>query len=378
VAAIRLGKERAKSSVRFGNGYDQNFDIIEADGSFKNFLAHLRVAVLGKRDNKDDRLANIKFTRSRFFALWWISVISLPFGVAFVVRLATDERWYNGCYGCEIPQTDAIISCIWYFLGTLIGVYFHRKQVSQRDRLRITYETKLLWLSCFFTCPTAMIIYAIDPYGIYRTQGLFNWMELLLSASVFFVYIQTYMQVSSARTRLRDIMQAPTIEIEEKFKDVMNDRDARTALQNHLDSELSSEIYLFMNSVEAFRMMHDTEEKKDQAKRIMDNFVLPRSRFEINLVSTMRVAVENRYNELVKSSADPPITFFDDVYDDVKKHLLSDAFVRFLQTWTFERPANRKTKARSSKTNKSVVSSSHRDGDSKGVAVSSRVESEND
>jgi len=281
VHAIRLGRELAQqrqTMMRQSNASGINLDaegldLVGSDASWDTFRAHLRIIFKMKR-RPDDKLKNLRFTRSPAFVVFWVSCIFLPFMVAYIARISEDAAWNQGCTGCDINWTDASIMLAIFVVGPTVGNFVHWGKVSEKDALKITRETQLCWRAGFTTLP-GMILYMIDPGQVYA-NGYFNYMELVQICPFLILYIQTVHQVYLARASRHRLLTSQNINREERFIDVQNDKELRQAFRNHLDSELSPEIYLFMDAVDKFRANY--EKYKDggrfkHAETIVEMFI---------------------------------------------------------------------------------------------------------
>lgn len=281
VHAIRMGRELAsvrEQSMRQSNASGLNFDgegldLVGSDASFSTFAAHIRTIFRCKR-RPDDRLKNLRFTRSPFFVVFWSSMVFLPGLVAFTIRIAQEPSWQQNCYGCDISYTDKALELGLFVTGGAVGNFVHSKKISSKDALRITLETRLCWRVTIFSV-LGILLYLIDPGQLYA-NGYFNWLEIVQLDPFLMVHLQTVHQVLMARRSQHRLLTSQNINREERFVDVQSNKELRQAFRAHLDSELSPEIYLFMDAVEKYR--NNYERYKDggrykQAETIMTMFI---------------------------------------------------------------------------------------------------------
>jgi hypothetical protein len=337
VAAIKLGREiymQRKESLRSQTsnlGIDVEFEAVRANSSCENFAAHLRIFFRLKR-HKEDRLKNVQFTQSWGFLVFWMSNLCMPFILAFLIRLITEPVWINNCYGCTMFLVDQEILMIYFISGGLVGNSMHARRVSSKDALLITRETQLCWQLGV----SSILVFGLfigDPGNLY-TERIFDWRSINIIPAAMIVYVQTYHQVLISRLRAQAILSTEGIAREDRFADVVSNKDLKQALKNHLDSELSSEIYLFLDSVDSFRMT--VERNKDlrykRAKRIMETFIDHRGEFEVNLSHDVHEHLTQRFAKCSDSQCD--IDLFDEAYEQIKDSLLNDGFTRFVSKIT--------------------------------------------
>lgn len=229
-----------------------------------------------------------------------------------------------------MSRDDAIISLVWYLSGCSVGTFVHRNRVSSRDALLITRETQVCWRVGFLAA-LGMLLVLIDPAGVFNPQGIFNWLEIMLLTPMTILHVQTYHQVFKARSMMHKLLQKADIDREERFRDIMKNKELKHAFRSHLDNELSSEIYLFMDACDSFRLVTEKEARLMRAEKMVDSFLDRRSQFEINVSGKVRDRLMEAWKEATVSGV-VPVDIFDEAYDEVKRHLLNDSFLRFLTT----------------------------------------------
>lgn len=298
---------------------------ITGEASIGTLLAHLRVVCLSRRGDKDKQNA-ARFARTKLFWTLWISVTVSPYLIAYVVRVATEPTWMNGCYGCHLFATDAAILLAINTVNMSIACIAYSFRVKKRDPLRIIRECLIGIVSPMPFLITFYGLTIIDPNDTYKNGGV-NWASITLAGSWIAVYIQTIHQVLVAKRIKRKLLLSENFDRDDRFDDVMNDKELKHALQNYLNSELSGEILMFIEACDQMKLKfaQDRLQGSEALERIYRTFVEKnRATYEINLPSSVREAIAHK----MKGPLDPSI--MDEAYADVKKELLRDGFIRFL------------------------------------------------
>jgi hypothetical protein len=350
--------------------------------SLRTLKGHISTVMLGRR-SRENRVLDAKFTRSAGFTVFYMVLTVLPYLVMYVIRLATDPRWHNGCYGCEIDTTDCIFLVTVLSFSIIISVMTLSFRVQRRDTLRIVRECLYVWIFGGTMCVVGYILLAIDPGQLYRTHGLVNWKIFILLSYPWTIYAQTLHQVIVAKMLKQQLIVSNLFGRGDRFVDVMKDKVLKEDLRQHLNRELSSEILLFLEAVDEFKSMAslhislssspDRTEKpfiglmngdvyRMRVKRIYDMFIKKGAPDEINIGSNLR---EDVLLKIIQNNQGDVIDFgvFDQAYEEVKNNLLKDGFARFLNKVVVDRK-NRVSK-------KTIVISTSIDSDSK--AISSAV-----
>jgi hypothetical protein len=317
-----------ENSLRRLKGIDGNGSGLLPRQVGRALLAHLRVIFKIKmsRENRlRERIWNVKFVRSPWFNIFWVGTTYLPFVTAFAVRMGTDPQ-LTQCNGCELSTFDAAYAIGLFMFATSVGEASGSSRVSQVDALRIFREVKLSWRTGYLIV-LSFILYLADPGGAYASH-VFNWRILFLVGAMALYYIKTTHQVLMAHYLRRQLLTNNFIAREDRFEDVfVRSKDLRQAFRNHLDGELSSEIYQFLDDVDELRANWEREKegRQGRARRIFDAYIQKRSPMEINLSAAVRTDLVNAF---VKGNVS--VNCFDDAYAEIKTHLLSDGFARFL------------------------------------------------
>ena len=295
---------------------------------WESFKCYARV-FMGNRE-RAVRVKAARFTSSKTFTYAWMLFSTIPYLIAYMVRLSTSAQWQNGCYGCEIELPDAAFLLAFYLFGTILfGIQVPIRIVATtRDALRIKRECAIAWVGAGVWISLAMLLFLVDPNGAYASSA-FNFRILALFGALHATYVQTVHQVIVARRLQRKLLASPNFNRDDLFTDVMQDKDLSTKLKNFLHAELSSEIMLFLSAVDQFRKEFEIRKDSRQrmARQIYDEFVVRRAPNEINLSSEVRDRTSNRVEH-----GNVNVHVFDDAYAEIKSMLLKDGFTRFLGT----------------------------------------------
>jgi Regulator of G protein signaling domain len=229
------------------------------------------------------------------------------------------------CYGCDIQSVDGIIVVTLH--GSLLGLMIlgNHSKVKNKDALLIVREWNAVWIAGATIMIVAFILFLTDPGQIY-SKGIFNWRSLVILASAVPLYIQTIHQIVKSRRLKKQLLLVHTINYEERFGDVIRDKVLYGRLKMFLDTELSSEIYQFLEAVQDFKQNYGKEGNQRRARIILDMFIIRGARFEINIESDLRFRLTNKL--LI---GNVPIDVFDDCENAMKRALFVDGFARFLQ-----------------------------------------------
>ena len=318
MAAIKLAQKRYGQLV---DPKATDADTLSLPTMSQAFAGHLRLT-FGSRE-KQDKLLHAKFARSIYFPLFYGGINALPYLIYYFVKVGTDPRYYQGCYGCEIDETDSAFLLSMSIFGSGMGVCLNSSRVTKHDALRIVRECVFVWLASGVLITITFILILVDPGNLY-SMHLFNWKILLIFSVCATIYIQTIHQVIMSQLLQRQLLLSGYINQVERFKDVMNNKGLKQDLRNHLNSELSGEILPFLESVENFKANFDRDGSEHRSNDIFDTFIVRFAPLEINLSSATRDKLLD-HRDLVSPE------MFDKAYDEIKVNLLNDGFARYLQ-----------------------------------------------
>jgi hypothetical protein len=333
ISAIRIEREMMSKNnppgtiLKEQDSKESSLRIIQGKATLRTFAAHMRRVFrirFIKANKQQERILNLQFVKSYAFKPFWLAIASLPFVIAYVVRIGTDPQWTN-CTGCELSIFDSAFALGIFALGTLIGERSHPGHVAQDDALRIIREAKWSW-RVGFVAVISHSLYIADPSSIYK-NGYFNWRFIFFIAAGLLTYVKTTHQVLMAHRLRRQLLTSVFIDREDRYSDVMNSKELRQAFYNHLDSELSPEIYRFLHAVDEYKANFERqkEAKAAQGKEIFETYIQKKAPCEINLSASIREKVT-----INCVTANYDLYIFDEAYVELKKHLLNDGFARFL------------------------------------------------
>lgn len=318
-------KEEMNKSFRTSVSDETDFIGIRTAASWKTFSAHLRTVCRIARPG--DKALNLQFSKSAGFIILWVGFISLPSLLTFAARMGTEPRWNQGCNGCEASGVDMGVSLAMFCIGSFLGIWTHARKVNPKDPLRVIRECFFCWSQGFF-CIIGASLYLADPGGVHA-QGHFNWRIIILFAGMSLLYVQTIHQVIIYQMEKARLLTQVSANRHEAFKNMMLDKEMRHAFRQHLNSELSPEIHLFMESVGKFRIQATTAEGQKRARKIFENFVDYGSEWEINVSASIRDEIIQQF----KGDEQIPVQVFDRAYADIQEHLMNDSFLRFLSKY---------------------------------------------
>jgi hypothetical protein len=347
-ALFKLAREL--QNTRESNVEDETVlgvDPLKGEISLRSVKAHLRVAFCFSRV-KQDQILNAKFARTYAFAVLWFLLTAAPFAVVYFIRLAMNPQWLY-CTGCELEVFDAAyliaIATFALILCALSNPSFSRWG-ARRDALRIVRECMWSWLIGGFFYNLSFILYLIDPGQVYA-QGLFNWRLVKLFATAVLFHIQSIHQIYVSKRLKRSLILAPMLDQNEKFDEVMSNKELRSKLTTFLDGELSGEILQFLTAVDDYKNNFDKDGAQFKGRQIFSTFLIRGAPYEVNISSHLRTRLIHRM-----PSGNFEQNIFDAAYLEVKKNLLDDGFARFIKK------LEKQAKHQSSVKSKAVVSSS--------------------
>ena len=342
VAAFLISTKRyGRSSFTSISAAKSDEDLTRSISWAQAFHGHVKTT-FGSKD-PIDRLRHAKFARSIQFKVFYATINIIPYAIYFVIKLANDPQYHNGCYGCELTTVDAAFLLSMAVFGCGMGVGLNSARLSRKDALRIVRECVFVWLSSGVFIVVAFVLYLTDPGNAYA-NGQFNYRILILLGALFPVYIQSVHQVIMAQRLRADLVTSNVINQAELFHDVMNDKDLKADLKMHLTSELSGEIVPFLDSVESFKASFDKSTDNDQKARwILETFIQRNSPLEINISGAAR----SRLLDLMATN-EYDIAMFDQAYEEVKGSLLTDGFARYVRGRRMKRQQQKAMTTRSS------------------------------
>jgi hypothetical protein len=288
------------------------------------FHGHIKTT-FGSRDPLD-RLRHAKFARSYLFPLFYGGINVSPNILYYFIKLGTDPRYYNGCYGCELDTSDTAFLLASAIIGCGMGAFLNSPKIKKRDALRIVRECFFSWLIAGITVSISLVLFLTDPDQVYARQ-IFNWRILICFSVYSVVYIQTIHQVLMARRVKYHLLLSTSINQNDMLQEVLSDKNLKSELAKHLNSELCGEILPFLDAVDDFKLNFDKEDSKGpKASKILTTFINRSAPLEVNISHRIRVHLLAKLN-----SKEYSIDMFDNAYDEVKGNLLNDGFARYLE-----------------------------------------------
>jgi hypothetical protein len=286
-AEVELGKEIAAESAaadhksRPGSGRSSLSSLfrptyIPVDVSWKTFRA-LRKFVFAKDPSKlslDTRIEALQFMKSTTYMCMFGPPVLFVAIVTMAVRIGLDPDMQNNCTGCRVSLYEAVVQLVLTAWGMLLSRYIRYGSLAN-DTLRLQAEVRetlgfpyaMLWI-------LGLVLYLADPDGVNHT---FNWLTLCLFCNMFMLFNHVWKLIFIS-WRLRRQMFQTKRDLPACFEEVYADPDLKHALCVLLDSEMSSEVYWFYDSVKFYKRTFegDNERSKELAKFNMENYVLSR------------------------------------------------------------------------------------------------------
>jgi Regulator of G protein signaling domain len=250
-----------------------------------------------------------------------------PFFIVYFIRLAMNPSWIY-CKGCEIEVFDAgyIIGIATFalILSILANPTFSKK-TSRRDGLRIVRECMWSWQISGFFFNLSFILYLTDPGQLYAL-GIFNWRMVMLFAIGMLFHVQSIHQVLLSSRIKRELVLATALDQNERFTEVMSNKELRAQLVTFLDSELSPEVIQFLTDVDDYKNSFDKDGAQFKGRQIFSTYIQSGAPLEINISSQLR---EDLLRRMPRGQFEQGI--FDNAYMEVKKNFLGDGFSRFIK-----------------------------------------------
>ena len=263
---------------------------------------------------------------SAWFGLVMVGLLSLPFVLALSLRASLEDRYYDGCVGCDLEALDVyILLGLSSLLCVLFGVSLTRVWHSA-DPLFVLWEAKLCMLVFLLLGFLAFILYLIDPNG-WESAYLFTWLafEPLWCAVLFF--LQSYAQVLATVWINRAVGQSRI-----SLLQLLENVELRDMFDDHLASEFSIENLRFWDRAIHWKTLYHMmgeDEAKTRAREIYHIFIARDAAMELNLSSANHKALGLAFEE-----GQIPITVFDEALEESYK-LMSDGLSRFVRTEAF-------------------------------------------
>lgn len=310
-----------------GGGHADPFSL-RGKATWESFAIYCRFVIrpqARKRATPHERVLKLQFMKSHAYIALWVGLAYLIGVVTCIVRIATDPRLQHNCNGCVITREDAISNLVMALWGQLAGPCTVPARLV--DRLGVLHEFRWSFYSCVFTA-IGLVVYLANPAGVE-----FNWLNFTLLQTAFNLVLATLYPVYLARKTLRGLQH---FNAEECFAQVQQDRNLKFLLRKHLDEELSSEVYWFLDAVDAFVATDNRAAMVAKALVVHAEFVQLGSLYEINLSSQVRLQVTRKMtlaqiNHDDENAGGIDVHVFDECVREVKSSLLSDGFLRFLQ-----------------------------------------------
>jgi len=168
-----------------------------------------------------------------------------------------------------------------------------------------------------------LILYLADWDGVNRT---FNWLTLCLFCNMSMLFNHVWKLIYLSWRLRRDMFKSKR-DLPACFEEVYSDPELKHALCALLDSEMSSEVYWFYDSVKFYTRTYErsNERSRELAKFSMENYVLSSAPYEINISGPTREKCTQQYraNQITKD-------MFDDALHEVMRGFYTDGFLRFL------------------------------------------------
>ena len=317
-----------------------HFHSIQPIVRWDTFSAHIRTAFGCRRMDKykEEALKNLQFAKSYSYLFLWLGISSLPVSIGYLYRLLSDANWYLGCTGCILTEVDCVILIAEYAIGFCFGqlglLKAAFKDSKRKDPLRILRESYYILTTSILSIIGLILYLTTSP--VYHG---FDWLNVVLFTYIFLVYLQTVHQIVMAKYLSVQLLSSrhQLLNREDLYLDVLNNKELLASFKRHLDFELSSEIYLFLEAVDKFKKAEPgSQVQVTDAEFILKSFIKRNAPFEVNISSTAREQITNAFQQ----NSLPEFTIFDAAYTEVKIELLNDGFARFLNKLSEENNNN--------------------------------------
>jgi hypothetical protein len=223
----------------------------------------------------DERIEALQFMKSSTYYVMLGPPVFFAAAATMGIRIGLDSDMQNNCMGCRVSMYEAIVQLVLTAWGMLLSQSVFNFVSTANDTLRLNAEVKET-LGFPFVVPwlLGLILYLADVDGVNHT---FNWLTLCLLCNMSMLFNHVWKLIYLSYRQRRDMFKSKR-DLPACFEEVYADPELKQALCALLDSEMSSEIYWFYDSVKFYHRTYDqsSERSKELAKFNMENYVLSR------------------------------------------------------------------------------------------------------
>jgi hypothetical protein len=142
------------------------------------------------------------------------------------------------------------------------------KRAIKHDLLHLIQEVRLLTRTNIFLI-LASILFLIDFDGV-QQKGEYNWLNLILLQPFCALFIETWYQLYKARQLVNTSPFMANLEL--MYLEIEADPASKKEFRDHLDAEMSTETYMFLDAVEFFQYSYRANNSLETAKLAQDIF----------------------------------------------------------------------------------------------------------
>eukprot|EP01080_Neovahlkampfia_damariscottae_P008244 gene8244-69_t len=133
-------------------------------------------------------------------------------------------------------------------------------------------------------------------------------------------------------------------EIREKFpcEFCCNDKDCSSFFRKSLKKQHCAENLLFYECVQHFKIIKDSEKRKQTALMVLQGFIFINSSMELNIEEKLKHELENNFEkESTEEQLEFPIQFFDKAFNLVKEMINVEEYPKFIKSKEFQEYFNK-------------------------------------
>lgn len=279
----------------------------------------------------------LDFAVGPYFVWFWLAVTSVPFVLFYLVKIAVNEQW-RYCSGCDLDLSSFIFLVIMISIIFSCGLAVAYSLWYKPDPLQIVMELILVWVFGAFFGGLGLLLELLDIGGL-KQSGRFVWFWVDIGAIFTMTFFQTSFHVIYLHRSRLTHLRVGNFSNAEILEDVMHDPELKKLLLEHMKTELSEEILLFVDEVDQWKANYNkpvitaedrTNEQK--AKRIYTLFIIKGAPMEINISAKTKEAFVSNLSHIKVDQ-----TIFDDAESEVRDMLRDDILPRFLASKRFRR-----------------------------------------
>jgi len=269
---------------------------------------------------------------SQAYGVFLVFLFTMPFLIAFFVRVGVDPVFYHGCRGCQFEEEDTIIVLVLACIMIVPYLVMMFRTWTAPDPLGIVIEARMtFYLGVIFALPI-FVLYLSDP-GDIQMHLHFSWLSLEASGVLCIMFIQTFAQIYLAR-------RANKMPTSINMLRALENTHIRPLFEEHLVSEFSVENLRFWDRATRYKVYYDQLQPSDRdriANELADVFVKDEGAMQLNLSHVNRSSLLKALAPAVPGGK--AVNVSRDVFDGALKEaytLMSDGLKRFVSTSKFK------------------------------------------